>query len=178
MMITMTMTAPVNESTLINSHDFVHRDFRTLLMLPTPADPQHSPFVSLACMQDSNTATTTRAGGDARRKPVMDRTTTMRVSPCHPFFSFLPLLPFLIHLPCMVQCCENVCARKTLANPSFSFQTPDYLLVCCHCGHAQVAISWLAPRTPVRHVLEDALPLLSNSLPILIFAPTSSSDIS
>jgi hypothetical protein len=147
-------------------------------MLPTPANPQHAPFVLLACMQDSNTATTTRAGGDARREPVMDRTTTMQVSPCHPFFSFLPLLALLNPLPCMVLCCENVCARRTLANPSFSFQTPDYPLVCCHCGHAQVAISWLAPRTPVRHVLEDALPLLSNSLPILIFAPTSSSDIS
>jgi hypothetical protein len=122
-------------------------------------------------------ATTTRADGNARREPVMDRTTTMRVSPCHPF-SFLSILPFLLPLPCMVLCCENLCARKTLANPSFFFQTPDYPLVCCHCGHAQVAISWLAPRTPVRHVLEDALPLLSNSLPILIFAPTSSSDIS
>ena len=110
------------------------RDFRTLLMLPTPANPQHALFVSSACMQDSNTATTTRAGGDARREPVMDRTTTMRVSPCHPFFSFLPLLPFLLPLPCMVLCCENVCARKTLSKPSFFFQTPDYPLVCSHCG--------------------------------------------
>ena len=140
-------------------------------MLPTPANPQHAPFVLLACMQDSNTATTTRASGDARREPVMDRTTKMRVSPCHPVFSFLPHLPFLIPFPCMVLCCEYVCARKTLANPSFFFQTPDYPLVCCHCGHAQVAISRLAPRTPVRHVLDDALPLLSNSL--LILAPTS-----
>jgi hypothetical protein len=31
-------------------------------------------------MQDSNTATTTRAGGGARREPVMDRTAAMRVS--------------------------------------------------------------------------------------------------
>jgi hypothetical protein len=68
------------------------RDFRTLLMLPTSANPQHAPFVSSACMQDSNTPTTTRAGGDVRREPVMDRTTTTRVSPCHPFFSFLSLL--------------------------------------------------------------------------------------
>ena len=130
-------------------------------MLPTPANPQHAPFVLLACMQDSNTASATRASGDARREPVMDRTTTIRVSPCHPFFSFLPLLSLLNPLPCMVLCCENVCARKTLSKPSFFFQTPDYPLVCCHCGHAQVAISWLAPRTPVRNVLEDALPLLS-----------------
>ena len=92
------------------------------MVLPTPANPQHAPFGSSACMQDSNSATTTRAGGSARREPVMDRTTTMRVSPCHPFFSFLLLLPFLIPLPCMVLCCEHVCARRTLANPSFFFQ--------------------------------------------------------
>ena len=149
------------------------RDFHTLLMLPTPANPQRAPFVSSACMQDSNTATTTRAGGDARREPVMDRMTTMRVSPCHPFLSFLPLLPFLLppSSPVYGPVLRKVCARKILSNPSFFFQTPDYPLVCSHCGHAQVAISRLAHRTPVRHVLEDALPLLSNSL--LILAPTS-----
>jgi hypothetical protein len=43
--------------------------------------------------------------------------------------------------------------------------------VCCHRGRAQVPISWLAPRTPARHILEDALPLLFNSLPILPHLP-------
>jgi hypothetical protein len=95
------------------------------MVLPTPANPQHAPFVSSACMQDSNSATTTRAGGSARREP-----TTIRVSPCHPFFSFLPLFPFLIPFPCMVLCCENVCARRTLANPFFFSDTvlPAYVL--------------------------------------------------
>ncbi|KAI0265772.1 hypothetical protein BGY98DRAFT_1032980, partial [Russula aff. rugulosa BPL654] len=54
---------------------------------------------------------------------------------------------------------------------SFLSCTPDYPLVCCHRGRAQVPISQLAARTPARHVLEDALwTLLSNSL--LILAPT------
>jgi hypothetical protein len=52
-------------------------------------------------MQDSNTATITRAGGGASREPVMDRTAAMRVSRSarathshsFPFFPF----SFLVH---------------------------------------------------------------------------------
>ena len=67
-------------------------------------------------------ATTTRAGGDARRERVMDRTTTMWVSPCHRF-SFLSVLPFLLPLPCVDLCCESVCTWRTHANTSFFSDT-------------------------------------------------------
>jgi hypothetical protein len=67
----------------------------------------------------------------------------------------------------LVSCCDCICGRRTLTNSSLFFSGTRYPLVCCHRGRAQVPISWLAPRTPARHILEDALPLLFNSLPIL-----------
>ncbi|KAI0263144.1 hypothetical protein BGY98DRAFT_697961 [Russula aff. rugulosa BPL654] len=69
------MTALVNESavpTLSTSR------FSTLLVLPTPANPQHfRSHRQHAAYRTRIPATTTRAGGSARREPVMDRTTTM-----------------------------------------------------------------------------------------------------
>jgi hypothetical protein len=88
-MITMTMTAPVNESaapTLSTSR------FRTLLVLPSA----NTPSVHIISMQDSNSATTTRAGGGVHREPMTNRATTMRASRI-----VVPvlLLPILL-LPC------------------------------------------------------------------------------
>jgi hypothetical protein len=71
----------------------------------------------------------------------------------------------------MISCCESVCTRRTLADPSFFFSRTGYPLVCCHRGRAQVPISLLAPRTPALHVLEDALPLVSNSLLAIALVP-------
>ena len=165
MMITMTMTVSESAAPTLLFVDDISALCRCCQLPQT-----HNSFRSHrqhAAYRTRIPATTTSASGSARREPVMDRTTTMWVSPCHPF-SFLSIPPSLLPLPCMVLCCESVYAQRALANTS-SFQTPDYPLVCCHHGRAQVPISRLAPRTPARHVLEDALSLLPNSL--LILAP-------
>jgi hypothetical protein len=163
------MTAPVNESAAPTFDvEIPHTAGVASSREPTP------PSVPIVSVHDSNT-TTTRAGGGALREPVMDQTTTKRVSrsayatqvPC----SFLTLLPFLLPLPCMVSCCESVSTSRTLANPSFFFSETGYPLVCRHRGRAQALISRFAPRTPALHVSEDALLLLSNSLLIVAHVP-------
>ena len=71
----------------------------------------------------------------------------------------------------MIPCCESVCTRRTLAGLSFFFSGTAYPPVCFH--HRSFDLR-LALRTPARQVFEEsesALPLLSNSLPILANVP-------
>ena len=73
---------------------------------------------------------------------------------------------FLLQPPCMIPCSESVCTRGTLA---------DFYIFFSGTAHPpvlplEVPISRIAPRTPARRVSEeseDALPLLSNLLPII-----------
>jgi hypothetical protein len=152
-MITMTMTAP----TLPTSR-FPH----------TARVASSHESTSIVIMHDTNTATFLRASGCVRREPVIDLTMMMWVSRSA---RAIHSPSFLLPLPCMVPCCESVRTRTTLSIPSYFFQTPGYPLDCCHRGRAQFPISRLAPRTPARHALEDALPLLSNSLLNLAHIP-------
>jgi len=85
-------------------------------------------------MQDSKIATTTCAGGGARREPVMNRTTTIRVS-WHPLL--LPSPPSLSpSAPVYGFVLRKLLHLGTLANPSSFFSDTGYRLVSCHPGWA------------------------------------------
>ncbi len=86
-----------------------------------------------------------------------------------------PFFPSSFPLPCMISCCESVCTRRTLINPFSSFQTPDTTHLCAAIMAVPIPISRLPPRTHARHVLEDTLPLLSDSLLILTHVPLQTS---
>ena len=92
-------------------------------------------------MQDSNTVTTTRTGGGARREPVMDWTTTMLVSRSARAALLLPTF-----FPSSFR--SHVLPRAARAHlhseDSYpSFQTPHTCLFVCRSRRAQVPISGL-----------------------------------
>lgn len=77
-------------------------------------------------MQESNTATTTRAGGLSRQDPMMDRTTGMRVS-CVIHFLSLPFYPSSFRFS-VCSCTAKAFSPGGLSPILFSsFQAPDTL---------------------------------------------------
>ncbi|KAI0263146.1 hypothetical protein BGY98DRAFT_1103975 [Russula aff. rugulosa BPL654] len=129
----------VSPSQQTNGPDFVDIEIPHSVGIANSLEPT-TPSVRIVSMQDSNTATTTHGGDDARREPVMDRTTTMRVSPCHPF-SFLPLLPFLLPL---LYTGLPFCVLPSRPRPS-----PDLPA----CGSNSCATSWKRASTSTNSLL-------------------------
>jgi len=139
--------------------------FRTLLVFVASSRKPTPSSALIISMHDPNIATTSRAGGGARRESVMmDRTTTMRVKPyCSSRATHSP--SSLLPLPCVVPCCESSALGALSLSLLSSFQTPDIRLcaaIVAHPGSKPGLHLELLRDTPWQ---TDALPLLSNFTP-------------